>query len=93
MLSTDEARRIGIRACIDKIGYEFCKLHADNSTSAYGENDGVMNCFVGISDKPAPVYDISKVDELIGEEWPYSASCNVKMSDGTIEFLECRIPS
>lgn len=96
MLTVMEAKKIGIRACIDAIGYEFCKKHADNGTSAYGENEGVVYCFVGVSDEPAPECDITKVDSLIltsGEEWPYSASCNVDMQDGQIEFLEIRRPS
>ena len=96
MLTANEAKKIGIRACIDKIGYDFCKEHEDNATSAYSEVDGIMNCFVGVSDEPAPICDITKVDEIIltsGKKWPYSARCNVKMKDGTIEFLECRVPT
>ena len=96
MLTVMEAKKIGIRACIDAIGYEFCKKHADNGTSAYGENEGVVYCFVGVNDEPAPECDITKVDSLIltsGEDWPYSASCNVDMQDGRIEFLEVKRPS
>ena len=96
MLTAKEARKIGIRACMDKIGYEFCKRHADNGTSAYGEHDGIMNCFVGVSDEPELDYDISKVDKLVlspGNDWPYYASCNVSMSDATIEFLDCKVPT
>ena len=65
MLSADEAKKIGIDACIEKLGFEFCKKHADNATSAYGEDDGIMNCFVGVDDSPAPNSDIKDVDELI----------------------------
>ena len=96
MLTVVEAKKKGMRACIDAIGYEFCRKHADNGTSGYGEQDGVVYCFVGISDKPAPECDISKVDSLIltsGDEWPYSASCNVDLEDGQIQFLEVRSPS
>ena len=96
MLTVIEAKKIGIRACIDAIGYDFCKKHADNGTSAYGEHDGIVYCFVGVSDEPTPECDISKVDSLIltsVTEWPYSASCNVDMQDGQIEFLEIRRPS
>lgn len=86
---------MGIRACIDKIGYDFCKEHADNATSAYGEEEGYVNCFVGVSDSPAPECDISKVSELIltsNRKWPYAASCNVYLDTGEIEFIEYRFP-
>ena len=96
MLTVIEAKKRGIRACIDAIGYEFCKKHADNSTSGYGVEEGSVYCFVGVSDEPAPECDISKVDSLIltsGEDWPYSASCNVDMQDGRIEMLEVKKPN
>ena len=95
MLTVEQAKKIGIRACIDKIGYEFCRKHNDNSTSSYGEVDGIMKCFVGVSDQPAGEYDIEKVDHLIltsGKKWPYYAHCKVDMTSGVIEFGECRIP-
>ena len=47
MLTFEEAKKIGIRACIDRIGYDFCLAHNENSTSAYGEVDGIGKCFVG----------------------------------------------
>ena len=96
MLTVQQARKIGVRACIDKIGYDFCKKHAENATSAYGKENGYVYCFVGVSDEPAPECDITKVDRLIltsGKKWPYAASCNVYMEDGHVEFLEYRSPS
>ena len=96
MLTVDETKKIGISACINKIGYEFCKKHADNATSGYSEEDGFVNCFVGVSDKSASEYDISKVTQLIltsGEKWSYAARCNVYIADGTIEFTEYRKPN
>lgn len=95
MLTVAEAKKIGIQACIDKLGYAFCRLHADNATSAYSERNGIVNCFVGVSDEPALECDITKVNRLIltsGEKWPYAARCNVRMSDGYIEFVEYRTP-
>ena len=95
MLTFDEAKKIGISACIEKIGYDFCRKHADNATSGYSERNGFVNCFVGVSDKPAPKCDIEDVTELIltsGVKWPYAARCNVSLVDGKIEFLEVRIP-
>lgn len=94
MLTIEEAKKIGIRACINMIGYDFCKEHADNATSAYGEEDGYVNCFVGVSDSPTPECDITKVDELIltsGKKWPYAAGCNVYLESEEIEFLEYRV--
>lgn len=95
MLTVDEARKIGISACIEKIGYEFCRRHADNATSGYSEENGFVNCFVGVSDKPTQKYDIEEVTQLIltsGEKWPYAARCNVFLVDGRIEFSELRTP-
>lgn len=96
MLNANEAKKLGIDACIEKIGIEFCKKHADNATSAYSEENGIMNCFVGVDDSPAPDYDITNANELIltsMEEWPYYASCNVNMSNGEIQFLHCVLPT
>lgn len=96
MLTAEEAKKIGIRACVDKLGYEFCKKHADNSTSAWGEDEkGIMNCFVGVNTEPAPNYDINCVEQLVltsGRKWTYAARCNVYMDSGKVEFTECRVP-
>ena len=96
MLTVIEAKKIGIRACIEKIGLDFCKKHADNATSGFSEEDGYVNCFVGISDEPAKQYDISNVNTLIltsCSSWPYEARCNVSLLDGKIEFSELRRPN
>lgn len=95
MLTFEEAKKIGIKACIDKIGYEFCLAHKDNSTSAYGEDDGIAKCFVGVSDAPAHEYNIEEVEYLIlthKADWPYFAHCDVDMATGEITFGECKIP-
>lgn len=94
MLTMIEAKKKGMKACIEKLGYEFCKKHADNSTTAYGEDDGFVFCYVGVDDSPAPDYSIDKPVWVLSEEnkFPYSASCNVSMEDGRIVFLECNLP-
>ena len=95
MLTVNEAKNIGIKACIEKIGYDFCRKYADNATSGYSEEDGVVNCFVGVNDMPEKQCDISEVDKLVltsGIKWPYAARCNVSLSDGNIEFSEIRRP-
>ncbi|MBR4981587.1 MAG: hypothetical protein IKY94_03390 [Lachnospiraceae bacterium] len=96
MLTVNEAKNIGIRACIEKIGLEFCKQHADNATSGFSEEDGYVNCFVGVNDKPAKQYNISEVNKLVltsGEKWPYAARCNVSLINGNVEFYELRRPN
>ena len=96
MLTVKEAKKIGIRECIDAIGYEFCKRHAYNGTSLYGDEDGRVYCYVGVNDEPAPECDISKVDRLVLTsvgEWPYYASCHVDRADGRIEMLEVKKPN
>lgn len=96
MLTVIDARKIGIKACIEKIGYDFCKKHADNATTAYSEEDGIVFCYVGVDDSPAPVID-PNIEKLIlsskRNEFPYSASCNVNMSDGSVVFLDCVLPN
>ncbi len=37
MLTFNEAKKIGIQACVEKLDMTFCRAHNDNSTSAYGE--------------------------------------------------------
>ena len=36
MLSADEAKEIGINACIEKLGIEFCKKHSDRNGGSGG---------------------------------------------------------
>ncbi|MBE5952123.1 MAG: hypothetical protein E7260_11140 [Lachnospiraceae bacterium] len=93
MLTAEEAKRIGIRACIDKIGYEFCKKHADLGVCSCGENDGIMECYVGVDDRPEPEEKETGYLLIDDEEFaPYYASCNVNMEDGSVEFTECCLP-
>ena len=76
---------------MEKIGIDLCKKHADNATSAYSEEDNIVNCFVGVNDTPAPDYDISKVTRLVltsNEKWKYSARCHVDKISGTVVFVE-----
>lgn len=88
MLSENEARKLGIRACMEKIGFDFCMKNKENSSTAYGLSDGKMFCFVGVNDNAKP----DKSDTLLLtslKDFPYTASCNVDMNDGYIEFCEC----
>lgn len=86
-MSSTEARKKGIRACMDKIGYEFCIKHQDGACVTYGENNGEMFCFVGIDDTAEDCVDSDVLTLSNVKGFPYSASCNVNMKSGEIKFL------
>jgi len=92
MLNATEAKKIGINACVNKIGIDFCKKYEANACTSYGMRDDKMFCSVGIDDVPyvAP----KDPDKLVLSEsgFRYTASCNVDMTNGDIEFLECIVP-
>ena len=96
MIKEKEAKRIGIRACMDQIGYDFCKAHSDNAVSAWGKDEtGLFNCFVGVNDAPAKKRNISEVTELVltaDNDWQYYANCNVSLDDGSVIMEDSRIP-
>ena len=92
MLDAKEARKIGIKACIDKIGAEFCKKYEANACTSYGQRDNVMFCSVGIDDKPYITEERPEKLVLSAEGFQYVASCNVDMESGKIDFLECITP-
>lgn len=93
MLNIDDARKIGINACIDRLGREFVSAHRDCATSAYGENDGGVFCFVGIDDGRVSQ---NRDGMLVLDDraaFPYRASCNVSLRDGFPVFIECITPT
>ena len=93
MLTMKEAARIGINACIDRLGRDFVLANRGNGTSAYGENDGVVSCFVGVNDKPwVPESPDALVLDNISK-FPYRASCKIRLTDGTMKFGECVLPN
>ena len=89
MLTVDEAKKIGFSTCIDVLGYEFCKLHCDNSVKAFSVENMVLNCFVGVNDTPM-IEDDFKLTSC--KKWPYAARCEVSLTDGTVEITENRKP-
>ena len=92
MLNVETARRIGINACIDKLGREFVKANKEYATSAYGETDEGVFCFVGVDN----IYQSKNTDSLLvldsNSEFLYRASCNVNLYDGMFTFVECVLP-
>lgn len=95
MLTFEEAKKIGIKACVDKLGYNFVKKYEDTACSAYGDEGDHASCFVGVSteaDTPwigGPLI----LDDSPNSKFQYSASCNVAYENGAITFLECILPS
>lgn len=92
MLEAKEAKRIGIQACVEKIGMDFFKKYEENACSSWSEHDGKMFCSVGIDD--VKFVPDKKPEKLILSEngFQYFASCDVDMMDGSIEYLEYRVP-
>ncbi len=89
MLTEEQAKKIGIRACMDKLGYDFCIKHKDNAVSAYGRAEGdKMECFVGVSDEPYVEPETPCLTSYY--RWPYAARCLVDLHTGEIEFIEFR---
>lgn len=95
MLTVKEAARIGINACIDKIGRDFVLANRGNGCNGYGENDGSVYCFVATTDKPyvpAPS-DHVVLDDRDEAKFPYYAKCDVSLEDGTVTFIDFALPS
>lgn len=92
MIDFETAKKIGINACVDKIGIDFVKKHRDTYTTAYGmDTETDAFCYVGVSD--APIQDSSAQGILLEKSpFPFYASCNVSLNDGHISYLDCQIP-
>lgn len=95
MLTFEEAKKIGINACIDKIGRDFVKTYRDSGCSCYGEDDGIVYCFVGVDDRPCAV-DFSGpivLDDSDEAQFRYFAECEVRMEDGSVTITKFALPS
>ena len=93
MLTYEEARKIGIDACVKKIGEDFVSMHEDNLCVGYGDVDDYAFCFLGISDQPENLDNRKDLVLDSTSKWPYIAKCNVWYQDGKIEFLDCILPN
>ena len=52
-----------------------------------------MYCYVGVNDKPY-VSGHPGILVLDSEsKFPYYASCNVSLADGTMTFIDCALPA
>lgn len=89
MISVADAKRIGISACIDKLGRDFVTAHKDTSTLAYGQDENSVFCFVGVDDRHTPYGKLTLDSET---KFPYRASCHVLLDTGSTQFGECVLP-
>ncbi len=91
MLAVDSARKRGINACIDKLGRDFVMAHKDTSSSAWGETENIVYCFVGVGEElPDTHPGLIVLDST--SKFPYRASCNVDRESGNLDFIECIVP-
>ena len=92
MLTYEQATKIGIDACVDRIGRDFVMKYKDTACPCYGDMGEFADCFVGV-DNSEGRYGDGKTFKLTSPgKWPYSARCTVRYEDGKIEFLECIVP-
>ena len=92
MLTFEKAKRIGLNACINKLGKEFVETYADSTSSAYGDDgEGNAFCFVGVDNRPRKRFT-GNLKLTSKEQFPYRASCKVSMSTGETTFFDCVIP-
>lgn len=97
MLTCSEARTIGKKACIEKIGVDFFEKYQTSATIAYGDfiDEGVVFCYVGVDDqaideKPSEPLILS--NEAYNNPIPFFASCNVVLENGEVVFLDSALP-
>lgn len=84
----NNAKSIGMQACIDSLGRSFVKKYKNTSVTAFGEEGNELFCFLGISTKPIEFSDSNpNVLTLSMNDWEYSSSCVVSLTDGTVSNL------
>lgn len=90
MFTVIEAKEIGIKACIEKLGKEFVKENAGRGSAGYGKHDNSVFCFIGV-DPDSTTRSEGRI-LLDSVPFPYRASCNVSLVDGSVEFVEHVVP-
>ena len=94
MITKEYAKKIGLNACIKKIGSSFDKKFASSACGTEPQ-DNKLFCFVGVDKRILPINDSTRKVLTLDStsKFAFSASCNVSLHDGTVEFLECHVPS
>ena len=91
MLTFEEAKKIGVNACAERLGKDFVNRYKNSSCPAYADMDSYAYCFLGVDDSPNR-NDMRNVKITSNDSFPYVARCTVRYNDGKIEYLECTIP-
>lgn len=91
MLTFEQAKRIGLDACIDRLGRDFFMKYRDASCPGYGDMEDRAYCFMGVDNREVG-HDEEKLILTSNNPFPYIASCTVRYSDGAIEFLQYVTP-
>lgn len=76
MLTIDEARKIGIHACIEKLGKDLVEQYKSTSTASWGVTQGAVRCFVGV-DTRKRVQHLLVLDSV--SKWYKCAECKVSL--------------
>ena len=92
MLTFEQAKKIGVDACIEKLGRDFVNQFKDTSCDAYADMKDYAYCFVGVDNRENR-YGEGVPALTSTNKFPYVARCNVRYSDGDISFFDCVLPS
>ena len=90
MITFEEAKKIGIDACVEKIGNTLVETNKERATFGCGQHGEAVFCFVGVDTENRDLSQGLLLDST--SKFPYMASCNVSLIDGTVEFLDCVVP-
>ena len=75
-------KKIGLSACIDKVGKDFYETHEETSCFAWGDTDKGLFCFLGISLQNRKA--TCKISANLNE-WDVYAICYVKDDEVIID--------
>ena len=93
MLTFEQAKEIGMNACIERLGRDFVEQYRDSSCPGYGNMEDRVYCSLGV-DNSEDRNDYENVPLILtsNNPFPYRVSCTVRYEDGKIEFIEYATP-
>ena len=56
MLTFEDAKKIGIDACAEKIGRSFIREYADTSSTGYGDAEDHAFCYIGVDNRKRNIH-------------------------------------